>query len=80
MTRTTPELPPLFPDFRTTLAGECSHWTKKGIGSGVDQRAFGHYIWFSEQQVHIHGGSSVESGFQPETLLPQSRDLTTAPS
>ncbi|GBM89774.1 hypothetical protein AVEN_196283-1 [Araneus ventricosus] len=27
----------------------------------------------------IHGGSSVESGFEPGTLRPQSRDLTTRP-
>ncbi|GBM07264.1 hypothetical protein AVEN_187831-1 [Araneus ventricosus] len=26
-----------------------------------------------------HGGSSVESGFEPGTLRPQSRDLTTRP-
>ncbi|GBN88015.1 hypothetical protein AVEN_114816-1, partial [Araneus ventricosus] len=25
----------------------------------------------------IHDGSSVESGFEPGTLLPESRDLTT---
>ncbi|GBM77606.1 hypothetical protein AVEN_165632-1 [Araneus ventricosus] len=27
----------------------------------------------------IHGGSSVESGFEPGTLQPQSRNLTTRP-
>ncbi|GBM04609.1 hypothetical protein AVEN_242847-1 [Araneus ventricosus] len=27
----------------------------------------------------IHGGSSVESGFEPGTFQPQSRDLTTRP-
>ncbi|GBN51888.1 hypothetical protein AVEN_59515-1 [Araneus ventricosus] len=27
----------------------------------------------------IHGGSSVESGLEPGTLRPQSRDLTTRP-
>ncbi|GBN81917.1 hypothetical protein AVEN_157346-1 [Araneus ventricosus] len=27
----------------------------------------------------IHGGASVESGFEPVTLWPQSRDLTTRP-
>ncbi|GBM98311.1 hypothetical protein AVEN_62346-1 [Araneus ventricosus] len=27
----------------------------------------------------IHGGSSVESGFEPETLLLRSRDLTRLP-
>ncbi|GBN85792.1 hypothetical protein AVEN_95172-1 [Araneus ventricosus] len=27
----------------------------------------------------IHGGSSVESGLEPGTLWPQSRDLTTRP-
>ncbi|GBM50046.1 hypothetical protein AVEN_172927-1 [Araneus ventricosus] len=27
----------------------------------------------------IHGGSSVESGFEPGTLRPQSRDLTSRP-
>ncbi|GBM89893.1 hypothetical protein AVEN_172168-1 [Araneus ventricosus] len=27
----------------------------------------------------IHGGSSVEMGLEPGTLLPQSRDLTTRP-
>ncbi|GBN30403.1 hypothetical protein AVEN_17317-1 [Araneus ventricosus] len=27
----------------------------------------------------IHGGSSVESGFEPRALRPQSRDLTTRP-
>ncbi|GBM08396.1 hypothetical protein AVEN_209802-1, partial [Araneus ventricosus] len=27
----------------------------------------------------MHGGSSVESDFEPETLRPQSRDPTTRP-
>ncbi|GBM68554.1 hypothetical protein AVEN_126749-1, partial [Araneus ventricosus] len=27
----------------------------------------------------IHGGSSVESGFEPATLRPRGRDLTTRP-
>ncbi|GBN34770.1 hypothetical protein AVEN_209528-1 [Araneus ventricosus] len=27
----------------------------------------------------IHGGSSMESGFEPGTLWPKSRDLTTRP-
>ncbi|GBN30718.1 hypothetical protein AVEN_162453-1 [Araneus ventricosus] len=29
------------------------------------------------QQPHIYGGSSVESGFEPGTFQPRSRDLTT---
>ncbi|GBL73016.1 hypothetical protein AVEN_240232-1, partial [Araneus ventricosus] len=27
----------------------------------------------------IHGGASVESGFEPRAIRPQSRDLTTKP-
>ncbi|GBN59279.1 hypothetical protein AVEN_201957-1, partial [Araneus ventricosus] len=27
----------------------------------------------------IHSGPSLESGFEPETIQPQSRDLTTRP-
>ncbi|GBO42928.1 hypothetical protein AVEN_158654-1 [Araneus ventricosus] len=29
--------------------------------------------------VRLHGGSSAESGFEPGTLRPQSRDLTPSP-
>ncbi|GBO32383.1 hypothetical protein AVEN_153063-1 [Araneus ventricosus] len=36
-------------------------------------------VTFSVRQVHIHGGSSVDSGSDPETLLPQSRYFTTSP-
>ncbi|GBN31429.1 hypothetical protein AVEN_84786-1 [Araneus ventricosus] len=39
-------------------------------------------VWpdrFNVHQICSHGGSSVESGFEPGTLLPQGRDLTTRP-
>ncbi|GBM92084.1 hypothetical protein AVEN_79685-1 [Araneus ventricosus] len=37
-------------------------------------------VWpLNVQQAHMPGGSLVESGFGPVTLLPQSRDLTTRP-
>ncbi|GBN30450.1 hypothetical protein AVEN_255441-1 [Araneus ventricosus] len=31
------------------------------------------------RNIPIYGGSSVESGFEPGTVRPQSRDLTTRP-
>ncbi|GBO08129.1 hypothetical protein AVEN_119383-1, partial [Araneus ventricosus] len=34
-------------------------------------------VRFNLQQTHIHGGSSVESGFEPGIVLFRSRDLTT---
>ncbi|GBM92229.1 hypothetical protein AVEN_160501-1, partial [Araneus ventricosus] len=64
MTRTTPELASLSPSFRTTPA----------VGRLVS------YVLFKVQQVHIRGGSSVESGFEPVTFRYRSRDLTTSPS
>ncbi|GBL93817.1 hypothetical protein AVEN_153592-1 [Araneus ventricosus] len=36
-------------------------------------------VRFNVHQDHIHGGSSVESGFEPGILGPRSRDLTTRP-
>ncbi|GBO22572.1 hypothetical protein AVEN_251905-1 [Araneus ventricosus] len=36
-------------------------------------------VRFSVHQAHIHDGSSLESGFEPGALPPQSRDLTTRP-
>ncbi|GBL90981.1 hypothetical protein AVEN_184380-1 [Araneus ventricosus] len=39
------------------------------------QEALAPYVLFNVLQVHIHSGSSAESGFEPGT---QARDLTTA--
>ncbi|GBN80913.1 hypothetical protein AVEN_67070-1 [Araneus ventricosus] len=36
-------------------------------------------VRFSVHQAHKHDGSSLESGFEPGALPPQSRDLTTRP-
>ncbi|GBN34035.1 hypothetical protein AVEN_6284-1 [Araneus ventricosus] len=37
------------------------------------------YVAFNVQQAYIHCGPSVELDFQPGTLRPRSRDLTTIP-
>ncbi|GBL96977.1 hypothetical protein AVEN_182551-1 [Araneus ventricosus] len=58
-----PELAPSSPNFRITPVG----------------KPLTHEIRFNSHQAHIHGGSSVESGFEPVTLRPQSRDLTARP-
>ncbi|GBM42221.1 hypothetical protein AVEN_198013-1, partial [Araneus ventricosus] len=57
----TPELVPFSPNFCTTPEGG----------------RLAPYVRLSVQQVHIHGGSSVEKCFEPGTL--QLRDLTTRP-
>ncbi|GBN44843.1 hypothetical protein AVEN_57635-1 [Araneus ventricosus] len=53
MTKTTPKLAPLCLNFRTTQAG--GRLTP--------------YLLFNVHQAHIHGGYSVESRFEPRTLL-----------
>ncbi|GBN30194.1 hypothetical protein AVEN_124322-1 [Araneus ventricosus] len=63
MTRTTPGLAPPSPNFRATPTGGRLA-TAPCMG-----RATG----------PIHGGSSVESGFEPATLRSRGRDLTTRP-
>ncbi|GBM53447.1 hypothetical protein AVEN_109353-1 [Araneus ventricosus] len=59
MTRTTPELEPSSPNFSTILVGG----------------RLTHCVSFNEQQVHKHGGSSVESGFESGTHWPQSETV-----
>ncbi|GBM31699.1 hypothetical protein AVEN_45625-1 [Araneus ventricosus] len=54
------DLAPPSPSFHTTSAG----------GRLI------HEVGLSVQQDHMHGGSSGESGFEPGTLQPRSRDLT----
>ncbi|GBN64765.1 hypothetical protein AVEN_229130-1 [Araneus ventricosus] len=63
MKRTTPELEPPSPNFCTTPAGV----------------RLVPYAWFNVQRAHIHGGFSVESGFEPGTLRPRSRDFSITP-
>ncbi|GBM62133.1 hypothetical protein AVEN_207622-1 [Araneus ventricosus] len=53
MTRTTPDLELPSPNFHATAAG--------------GRLAF--YVWFKVQQIRIHGGSSVESGFDPGVIF-----------
>ncbi|GBN56744.1 hypothetical protein AVEN_273580-1 [Araneus ventricosus] len=60
MTRTTHELAPPPPKFRTTPTKGC----------------LTHDVRFNAHQAHKHGGSSVESGFEPGALRLRSRDLT----
>ncbi|GBL74897.1 hypothetical protein AVEN_243732-1 [Araneus ventricosus] len=55
MTRTTPELAYSSSSFCTTPT--------------AGRRA--HDVRFNEHQYHIHGESSVEAGFEPETLWPE---------
>ncbi|GBL95799.1 hypothetical protein AVEN_722-1 [Araneus ventricosus] len=62
MTRTTPELTPLF-----KLPGRTTG------------RALGHLCMILRAAGLIHDGYLVRSGFEPGTLRPQSRDLTTRP-
>ncbi|GBO06941.1 hypothetical protein AVEN_148102-1 [Araneus ventricosus] len=63
MTSTTPEVVPPSPSFGATPARQ--HLT-------IDIRIGLH-------QAHMRGRYSVKSGFEPETLRSQSRDLTTRP-
>ncbi|GBL85091.1 hypothetical protein AVEN_221317-1 [Araneus ventricosus] len=63
MTAITRELAPPSPSFRSTPAGE----------------SLAHAIGFSVCEAHIHGGSSVKSGFDPGTFWPRNRDLNTMP-
>ncbi|GBO36160.1 hypothetical protein AVEN_254577-1, partial [Araneus ventricosus] len=61
MTRTTPELAPSFSNFRTTPAGGCLSLTYD----------------LTDSTGPIHDTSSVESGYEPGTLLSRSRHLST---
>ncbi|GBO41652.1 hypothetical protein AVEN_106814-1 [Araneus ventricosus] len=61
MTKTTPELEPLSPNFHITPVGDC--WT--------------HDVRFNVRQVHIQVGSSVETSFEPGAHRHRSRDLNT---
>ncbi|GBN39718.1 hypothetical protein AVEN_262260-1 [Araneus ventricosus] len=63
MTRTTPDLTPPSPNTRNTSAGE----------------SMTHVMIFSVHEVHMLGGSSTESGFEPGTIRFRRRDLTTRP-
>ncbi|GBM51275.1 hypothetical protein AVEN_267141-1 [Araneus ventricosus] len=38
-----------------------------------------HDVRFNIHQAHMHGGSSVESGFEPGALRSRRQDLTTRP-
>ncbi|GBN01381.1 hypothetical protein AVEN_110436-1 [Araneus ventricosus] len=59
MARMTPDLPPPFPNFRTTAAG--GRLTHEGE--------------FSVHQTHMHRGSSNESSFEPEASGPEAETL-----
>ncbi|GBM37352.1 hypothetical protein AVEN_198257-1 [Araneus ventricosus] len=43
------------------------------------ERGSAHENRFNVYQTHTEGGSSVESGFKPRTLWPQSRNLPIRP-
>ncbi|GBM78990.1 hypothetical protein AVEN_226349-1 [Araneus ventricosus] len=58
-TRITPEPAPLSPSFRIIPA----------------RKRLSHEVRFRAQQVHIYGGCSVESGFEPGTILPEAEAL-----
>ncbi|GBM21207.1 hypothetical protein AVEN_265813-1 [Araneus ventricosus] len=62
MTRTTPELAPPSPNFRTTPTGGCLE--------------FSHDL--ACNRPHIQGGSSVKSGFEPGALVPKAVTLPLA--
>ncbi|GBN88974.1 hypothetical protein AVEN_88073-1 [Araneus ventricosus] len=63
MTRTTPDLTPPSPNIRNTSAGE----------------SMTRVIMFSVHKVHMLGGSSTKSGFEPGAIRFRRRDLTTRP-
>ncbi|GBN57146.1 hypothetical protein AVEN_181694-1 [Araneus ventricosus] len=61
MKRMTPEIEPRSSIFHTIPAG----------GRLIT------YIWLKVQQAHMHGRSSIELGFETETLWFRSGDITT---
>ncbi|GBN57661.1 hypothetical protein AVEN_23965-1 [Araneus ventricosus] len=77
MTRTTPELAPPSPNFRATPTGGRLATTYDLVCNRP--YATGNRPYPPCMPVGIHGGSSVESGFEPATLRSRGRDLTTRP-
>ncbi|GBN15628.1 hypothetical protein AVEN_51242-1 [Araneus ventricosus] len=55
------------------------HRSRPLSGMWIGKCSDSKYTSFCSLEAHIHGGSSVESDFEPGTLRPQSRDLVTKP-